>query len=294
MAKIYVDLKREANLSEYKCDGFIINSSEFSCYNGETFSLEEALELKELVKKENKIVILNIDMIISEDDLEALLEYLDKTYKEFDYFIYSDMAIRYYFEEKNIVNKLIYNPQTLVASSSELTRYYESGINVLLANELSYEEIEKICDMCGSYINLEVYGYHQMFYSKRKLISLYNKFFSLNKDLHDKELSLKEELRNEFYPIYESNKGTFIYTDYIYCMFDELLKIVDKVNFIKINGVFIEENDYCKVVSLYNRLLNERENVSILYEELKRINSNLSKGFLLNKSILLKVNENEK
>ncbi len=29
-------------------------------------------------------------------------------------------------------------------------------------------------------------------------------------------------------------KELFIYTDYIYCLFDELLKIVDKVNFIKL------------------------------------------------------------
>lgn len=294
MIKIYADLKRNADIAKYNCDGLIVNSSEFSCYNDETFSLEEALSYNNLIKKSNKVSILNIDSIIMEDDIEKLLRYLDKVYLKFDYFIYSDMAIRYYFEEKDLTSKLIYNPQTLVASSNELKRYNESGIKVILANELSFEEIESICNNCCGFTNLEVFGFHQMFYSKRKLISLYKEFFGLNKELINKELFLKEELREQFYPIYESNKGTFIYTDYIYCLFEELLKISDKIDFIKINGSFISESDYYKIIDIYSKLVKKEEEASSLYEKLKSINSNLSKGFLLNKSILLKVNENDK
>ena len=224
------------------------------------------------------------------------LNYVDLTYEEL-LSLYNKLLIRK--ERSEILKERNIEKIVHFTKVENLESIFENGIlsvNRLNDSSIAYSpsDLFRLDDKLNMISTSISFPNYKMFYSKRKLISLYDKFFSLNKDLHDKELFLKEELRNEFYPIYESNKGTFIYTDYIYCLFDELLKIVDKVNFIKINGVFIEENDYCKVVSLYNRLLNERENVSILYEELKRINSNLSKGFLLNKSILLKVNENEK
>lgn len=291
--KVYVDLKKGANISDYLCDGFIVSSYEFSCYNDDVYSIDEALLVKELVKKNNKEIILNIDRIITEDDLDDLVIYLEKVINEFDYFIFSDMSIRYYFEEKGMVDKLIYDPKTLVASSNELNINQENNIKVILANELSFDEIKEICNKSIANVNLCVFGYHQMFYSKRSLISLYKEFFNISEELKNKKLYLKEELRNEFYPIYESSKGTFIYTDYLYCMFSELLEIKEKLGFIRINGMFIEENKYQKIVNIYHRLL-LNEDPNHLFDELKEIDSNLSKGFLLSKSVLLKGAEDGK
>lgn len=288
--KIYVDLKRNASISDYLCDGLIIPSKEFSCYNDDCYSIDEIFLFRDLVKKNNKEVILNIDRIIMEDDLNELLCYLEKVYLEFDYFIFSDMSIRYFFEEKGLSDKLIYDPKTLVASYNELSINTLNNIQVILANELSFSEIKEISEK--SIINLEVFGYHQMFYSKRKLISLYKEYFKLDDELKGKKLLLKEELRNEFYPIYESDKGTFIYTDYLFCMFSELLEIKDKIGFIKLNGMFLKESDYQMITSIYYRLVNG-EDCDMLFEKLKIICNNLSKGFLLNKSVLLKVNEND-
>lgn len=291
--KVYVDLKRNANIDEYLCDGFIVPSCEFSCYNDDAYSLEEILSLKEKVKRSGKEIILNIDRIITEDDLDNLVCYLEKVLYEFDYFIFSDMSIRYFFEEKGMIDKLIYDPKTLVASSNELNINSKNNLKVILANELSFDEIKEICNKSIDKVNLCVFGYHQMFYSKRSLISLYKEFFNINGELKNKKLYLQEELRNEFYPIYESDKGTFIYTDYLYCMFSEILEIKEKLGFIRINGMFIDEKKYKKIVSIYHRLF-LNEDPSLLFDELKEIDSNLSKGFLLNKSVLLKGAEDGK
>lgn len=291
--KVYVDLKRNANIDEYLCDGFIASSQEFSCYNDDSYSLEEVLSLKEKVKKSDKEIILNIDRIITEDDLDNLICYLEKVINEFDYFIFSDMSIRYFFEEKGMTDKLIYDPKTLVASSNELNINQKDNLKVILANELSFDEVKEICNESIDKVNLCVFGYHQMFYSKRNLISLYKEFFNINDELKNKKLYLKEELRNEFYPIYESDKGTFIYTDYLYCVFTELLEIKNNLGFIRIGGMFIDEEKYKKIVSMYHRLF-LNENPNLLYDELKEIEPNLSKGFLLNKSVLLKGAEDGK
>lgn len=286
MIRIYADYLKNSCIQNYQCDGFIIHSKEFSCYNGDTFKIDELKENLFKIKELGKIAILNIDRIIMEEDVESLIEYLDQVNDLFDLYLYSDMAIFGYFNNLGLKNKLIYMPKTLVASKYELSRYYELGVDVILANELSFDEIKEISENYN--ISLEVFGYHQMFYSKRNLISLYKEYFKIDEELKNKKLTLNEEIREELYPIYESDNGTFIYTDYIYCCFKELLEIKEKLNIIKVNGIFMEEEKYQKVVNIYNSLLKENNDVDRMYQELENICPNISKGFLLNKSVLLK------
>lgn len=286
MISIYVDYLKNSNIENYHCDGFIIHSSEFSCYNGDTFEIDELKSNLELIKKTGKKAILNIDRIIMEDDLDDLVKYLNEVKDMFDLYLYSDMAIYGYFNNLGMKDKLVYMPKTLVASKYELSRYYELGVNVILANELSFDEIKDISESYN--ISFEVFGYHQMFYSKRNLISLYKEYFNIDEELKNKKLTLKEEIRDEFYPIYESKNGTFIYTDYLYCFFKELVEIKDKLNIIKINGIFLDDEKYQKVVNIYSSLLKDDGDIESLYQELENVCPNISKGFLLNKSVLLK------
>lgn len=291
MTKIFADLKKKIEIKNYNCDGIIVHSEEYSCYNDDKFVFSELEEVVNEIKANGKLAILDVDRIISENDVDNVTTYLENVYRLFDYFIYSDMAIYYFFDEKGLLEKLIYDPKTLVASTKELSVYNEMGVKVILANELSFEEIKDIA--CYEKVCLQAYGYHQMFYSRRNLISLYKEYFSLEENVKNKKFYLEEEIRNDLYPIYESNHGTFIYTNYIYCAFLELLEIKNNLEMIRINGIFLDDEKYLKVINLYKSLLNEEEDPSILYQELVDIDSNISKGFLLNKSVLLKREENE-
>ena len=51
MINIYVDYFKNSKIENYHCDGFIIHSSEFSCYNGDTFRVDELQTNLELIKK---------------------------------------------------------------------------------------------------------------------------------------------------------------------------------------------------------------------------------------------------
>ncbi len=285
---IWADYRKGFNLNSYKGDGLIIHSQEFSCYNSEVYSLKELKDLSAIIKEHSLEAILDIDCILEEDDLGSLNAFLSDVYNDFDYFIFSDMAIFSWFEKRDLLDKLVYNPKTLIASSEDLSFYQSLGIKVVLTNELSVEEIN--CIASKGKICLEVFGYHQMFYSRRSLLSLYKKFFGLNNNLQNKKLYLKEEIRNDFYPIYESNKGTFIYTNYIYCLFEELLDLKNSIDIMIINGIFISDNLYLEVIDIYNELCN---NNSLQYDRLEKLFPNLSKGFLKNKSVLFKRDENE-
>ena len=291
MTKIFADLKKDLNVNDYNCDGIIVHSEEFSCYNDDKFSFAKLEEVAKLIKENGKLAILNVDRIISEDDVDEVVSYLERVYQLFDYFIYSDMAIFFFFDEKELLDKLIYDPKTLVASTNELSVYNEKGVKVIIANELSFDEIKEIAS-CEK-ICMQAYGYHQMFYSRRNLISLYKEYFKLDENVKNKKFYLEEEIRNEHYPIYESDYGTFIYTDYIYCAFMELLEIKNNLEMIRINGIFLDNEKYLSVINIYNSLLKEEKDPLFLYKELVNIDSNLSKGFLLNKSFLLKRDENE-
>ena len=76
------------------------------------------------------------------------------------------------------------------------------------------------------------------------------------------------------------------------CSTEDIKTIVDgykdKLNIIKINGIFLVDEKYQKVVNIYSSLLKENKDVDILYKELESVCPNISKGFLLNKSVLLK------
>lgn len=291
MTKIFADLKKKINIKNYNCDGIIVHSEEYSCYNDDKFVFSELEEVVNKIKAYEKLAILDVDRIISENDVDNVTTYLENVYQLFDYFIYSDMAIYYFFDEKGLLEKLIYDPKTLVASTKELSVYNETGVKVILANELSFEEIKDIA--CYEKVCLQAYGYHQMFYSRRNLISLYKEYFSLEESVKNKKFYLEEEIRNDLYPIYESSHGTFIYTNYIYCAFLELLEIKNNLEMIRINGIFLDDEKYLKVINLYKSLLDGEKDPLVLYQELVDIDSNVSKGFLLNKSVLLKREENE-
>lgn len=279
--KYITDLQNENKLLEYNVDGFILNSSLYSCFNGVTFNLDEINRISKILKQNNKLVLINMDAIIEETQVEDLKKYIDLL-DNYDYIIFSDIAFL------NIVNdrsKLFYSPNTLVASSFEKSVFDEMNIKSFIANELSEEEIKNISKKTD--INMMVYGYSQMMYSFRPLLSLYNEFVNGDKNLVNNLFYLKEELRDEKYLVYQSKKGTFVYTSYIYAAFNELLSFKESLNFIRFNGMFIDDDKIIKVIDLYHKLF-EEENIEQLYEKLKEVEGNINSGFLKESSVLLK------
>ena len=289
MMKLIIDYKKGMDLTKIDCFGVVVNSKDFSMNVMDAFNFEEIDNILFLIESSNKKTILNVDRIIREIDLDDILEFLDKVINKFDYFLYSDMAIYSYFEEKELLNKLIYYPKTLVSSSFELSELKYMGVNSFISNELSLEEIKEI-DKKGIKYNVEAFGYHQMFYSRRNLLSLFKEFFNLEGNVRFKELKIKEELRNEFYPIYESNNGTTIYTDYCYFLFEEL-KELENVEMVYLNGIFIDLDVYLKVIDCYSNIIKGVEFDSL--DTMNNLGIKLSKGFLMQKSVLLKAGEKD-
>lgn len=281
MALLIGDLLSIDNIDLYELDVVILSTS-FSMSLTPKYKLNDIKKITFKLKKLNKKVCLNVDKIIEEDELKKLYLFLEKTLPlDIDYYIFSDLSCYLFFEEKDMLSKLIYNPKTLISSFNEASYY--KNITVCLSNELSLDEIIS----CSKAKNgcLMSFGNHQMFYSRRDLLKNYRKFSKINKSLSNRVLYLEEEKRDNLFPIYEGNNGFVMYTDYIYAIYDELLMIKDDLKMIKLNGDLLKEEEYLKVINAYRGLLDGKTNN---YWDLEKIFSNLSRGFLDGKSFLLK------
>ena len=261
--KIIVDYQKDTIFNN-DIYGYIVNSFEYSinCFN--RFKYQEVYEALNKIKENNKTSFLCIDKLIEENELDDFKKYVESFMGLFDYLIFSDLSVLNFVDE-SLYNKLLYDPKTLISSSNELKFYKDLGIDCFIANELSKDEILKMITN-GAVINMMVTGRVLMMYSRRPLVSLYKEFSSNDLIEKNKDDSyfyyLKEELRDEFYPVVENENGTFIFSDYIYNALDFSKEIKEHINFLKIS-----------------------------IDDFKSINE--SEGFLNKSSILLKGDKNE-
>lgn len=291
MTKLIIDLQKINKIKSYEVDGLIINLEGFSTFNGIKFSLNQLDEITKIIKSSGKKIFINIDRLYGEDDLGQLYELFNVLKNiEYDYIIFSDFAVYYYFNKNNDLKRLIYDAKTMGTNTDDLNFYKEKNIKVFVANELSKKQIKLLSETNNGCF--EVFGYHQIFYSKRPILSLFQEFDKIEEPLNNSLFEIKELSKDVFYKIYESEIGIFVYTDYIYCAYKEIKEFVNNFSFIKINPIFLSEENLPLIISYYRDLI---KNINVIENDhlIKEIYPNTKSGFLLKKSVVLKEDFNE-
>lgn len=291
MTKLIIDLQKINKIKSYEVDGLIINLEGFSTFNGINFSLNQLDEITKIIKSSGKKIFINIDRLYGEDDLGQLYELFNVLKNiEYDYIIFSDFAVYYYFNKNNDLKRLIYDAKTMGTNTDDLNFYKEKNIKVFVANELSKKQIKLLSETNNGCF--EVFGYHQIFYSKRPILSLFQEFDKIEEPLNNSLFEIKELSKDVFYKIYESELGIFVYTDYIYCAYKEIKEFVNNFSFIKINPIFLSEENLPLIISYYRDLI---KNINVIENDhlIKEIYPNTKSGFLLKKSVVLKEDFNE-
>ena len=274
----------DLDLINYKnLDGFVVPIKGLASYDERCFDLNEVRIINDWCKNNNILIIVKIDKIIMEEELNNLfntLDYLESL--ETNYYMYTDASILSYFSKLNKLNKLIYASSKMVASFNEASYYVNKGINVVPSSEVSLEEIKKICSLDN--ICITSYGLLDIFYSKRKLISLYKEHIGKAPLSKNKKFSIIEESRDDKNIILENENGTFIFSSFTYLLYRELAFINPK--FIKINSFNIKKNDLFKIIDIYKAALASGPTTSG-YDKLLDINGNVDSGFLYKKAGIL-------
>lgn len=289
--KIITEIKNISNLDQNQADGLIFNHQYLSDTHTDFLTNEEVIKLVEYGKINSKMIIANVNRIFTEQEIQKAFEEIDELLNlGVEYFVFSDVGIYQYFYEKNLHHNLIYNARTMITNYGDAQIWKENGVYAyFISNEIPLEDIIEISKVGNGALN--VYGYHQIFYSKRNLVSLYYAHRQMENRFQNHELMLVEENRPKKYPITETPYGTYIYSPYKYAIYTELEKL-RSLKLILISGRFINEENLQKVITLYklgieNGFTNEN------MDKLRKIDDNIHSGFLYQKTVLRKGERND-
>lgn len=269
------------NIEKYNCDVLIVPTifstiSSFTC------------ELDQLSIFNNRKIGLKLDRIIEEDELIELEIFIKKSLSyNIEFYIFTDMSVYYILKKYNIEHKAVYFSKTINCSVLDIKEYNKLGIKCLVSTELTLEDMISISNIENNFIYC--YGYFNIFYSKRKLLSLYNEYAHLQIECTNKMYSLLEETRKEYYPIIENKNGTFIFSHYCMLIFKEI-NLLNKNNYFYIDSTKMDEQSLIKVINIYNKLFNDGYSDDLL-NELMKIDNNIGTSFLYLQPEILKENK---
>ena len=205
-----------------------------------------------------------INKMIHEYDLEHLHAWL-RFLKEIDIdgIVINDYTCYVVAKTYQLHDKIIYQPGTMNTNHFDVT-YLETRIKgMTLSKEITLDEIKAIIDQTTSIeFSLVGHGFIDMFYSKRKLISLYLEHKQLEgyRVKNNHHFTIEEKTRvGIHYPILEDEKGTHIFRDKKLQSFDEIKQIKDRITDFFIERLFMDDEEYYDSIKAYQNDSLEKE-----------------------------------
>ncbi len=260
-------------------DCAILNSKEYSLIYDD-LDLQVAYNL---CLNNNIMPIIAVNKMLYEDDLDKIDDLFNK-YKN-AYFLATDLAVYKIALKYNMVNKVIYDPETMITNYLDLNEYYSFGFNACsMSLEIPINDVIDSIKKTNAKVFMQIFGHRRMFYSKRHLLSLYEK--KANIKIKTNNLYIKEINRNEFFPIIENNNGTTIYRDYLISYIDNINDLNLEYGYLE--SLYLDDNKFVNVCKIYKDYL---ENVISLENAKNKINElffNIKDGFKYQDSIYQK------
>lgn len=241
------DLEKLKMAIIYGADAVYLGGEAFGLRaSAKNFSIEQLKEGLAFAHARGKKVYVTLNIIPHNEDLEGLPEYV-KTLEEIgvDAVIISDPGVI------SVVKEVTPNMEIHLSTQANTTNYlsanfwHKQGVKrIVLARELSIDEIKEIIEKSSEELEIEafIHGAMCISYSGRCLLSNY----MANRDANRGECAqscrwkyhLVEEKRpNEYYPIYEDEKGTYIFNSKDLCMVEHMPELIDAgVKSFKIEG----------------------------------------------------------
>ena len=247
--KVLISISSSKDLN-LKADGYILGYQKYTSFAAGYFSFEE---IKEISKNKNIYLLLN--SLIDEDSLEDFKKEFNRLVKLDINFIVQDMGALAFLSSLISKERIIFEPYTLICSRSDLITYKDIfGVGVMIANNL--KEQEKIELINNESAGILVFGHYPIYQSYRKLLSLYQDYKNVN---YAKETPyfLREDTRNDYYPIIENEHGSFIFSHDIVDLSNHLKQLFNAEYWI-LEKNFVDEESFLKALDAAN-LVKEAE-----------------------------------
>ncbi len=286
----------------YGADAVYIGGEEFSLrVAADNFTMDEIRQGVEYAHERGKKVYLTANIIPHNKDVEEYKDFITEAAKTgIDAVIISDLGLF------SLTRELVPSLEIHVSTQANNVNYESAKMwhklgakRVIVAREMSFEEIEEIRENTPDDLELEafVHGAMCISYSGRCLLSNY----MTNRDSNQGACShpcrwnyylMEEQRPGQYMPVFENERGTFIYNSKDLCMIEHIDDLIKSgLDSFKIEGRVKTEYYLATVVKAYRDAIdayfNEGENYKFdpkwLEELLKVSHRGYTTGFYYHK-----------
>ena len=230
------DLEKFKMAIIYGADAIYLGGEAFGLRKAsKNFSIEQIKEGVDFAHERGKKVYVTLNIVPHNKDLIGLEEYVSELYNvNVDAVIVSDPGMFM------IIKKTVPEMEIHISTQASITNYetimfwYNLGARrIVLARELSFEEIKEITSKIPEDLDIEafVHGAMCMSYSGRCLLSNYMTGRDANmgdcaQPCRYKYAVVEEKRPGEYFPIEEDDEGTFIFNSKDLCMIEHIPELI--------------------------------------------------------------------
>ncbi len=233
--------------------------------NADNFTRDDLIAGIDFAHSRGKKVFVTMNIIPHNDDFLGMPNYIrELTDFGVDAIILSDPGVYSMVREISPQMEIHLSTQANNTNYMSARFWYNHGVKrIVLARELSIKEISEIREKIPSDLELEIFVHGAMCisYSGRCLLSNYMTVRDSNRGLCAHpcrwQYHLVEEKRpGEYFPVYENERGTFIFNSRDLCMIEYLPQIINAgVTSLKIEGRMKSAYYVATVVKAYRQAL---------------------------------------
>ena len=239
-SKILINVEKIEEIDDYRKAGitaFLFALTDYTVGYANTYTISEI----EKIDVSNKYILINRLLECHDvDNLKKLLKQL-KTIKGI---VYEDIAVYRIVKELNLDIELIYFQNHFGTNSRSINFWLDRVDSMFLSNELTEEEIKDILTKVNKDVCLNVFGYNQIMYSRRILLTNWSREFNIpyKNDNVLEEVSTKIKIR-----AIENKYGTVMYSENIFNGL-KLLEL-EHLKYGYFNTTFISHEDVMKILN---------------------------------------------
>lgn len=195
-----------------------------------------------------------INRILTSDEIDSLKELLKEIPENVKGIVFDDLGVLEILKDTNLTKILYLNH---FGTNYESINYFLEFVDsMVISTDITKEEIEMILANANKPLVLHAFGYVPVMYSRRTLLTNFNKHFNLeNKSI----ANIKDKMANNKFFVYENEYGTVFYNH----LPSNSLEIKHpNLLYYLINTAFLENN---QVIELFNALKLDKK-ISIEYD----------------------------
>ncbi len=249
ISKILIYVDDIEHIEDYRKVGVsaFLFALEGYCVGYKTYSLEEI----EKIDVSNKYIILN--RVLTSDDIDNFKKII-KQFKTIKGIVFEDIGIYQVLSNLKTNLELILFQNHFATNTRSVNFWLDRVDSLFIGNELTKNELETITKGAIKPVCLHLYGYNQVMYSRRLLLSNWEEEFKIPKSssniITDKATGIKfRAIENEY--------GTVMYSENIFNGKD--LIDLSNVKYFYVNTMMIEHNKVMYFLRTFDKTDGEDE-----------------------------------